>query len=73
LRIKVNGESTEVEEGSSISVFLGSLNLSAPRLAIELNGEIISKSAYDQTKLSPGDKLEIVSFVGGGQAGSASH
>ena len=36
------------------------------RIAIELNGEIIPKCNYDKTILKNGDKLEVVTFVGGG-------
>ncbi|MEF2734888.1 MAG: sulfur carrier protein ThiS [Blautia sp.] len=35
-------------------------------MAVERNGEIIPKSKYEETLLSDGDVLEIVSFVGGG-------
>jgi len=36
------------------------------RIAVEINGEIIKKSDYDKTVLNDGDKIEVVSFVGGG-------
>jgi thiamine biosynthesis protein ThiS len=33
----------------------------------ELNGEIVHRSRFPETLLGPGDVLEIVHFVGGGQ------
>jgi thiamine biosynthesis protein ThiS len=42
------------------------LNLTAERLAIEYNLDILPRSAWTETKLRAGDKLEIVHFVGGG-------
>lgn len=36
------------------------------RIAVELNGEIVPKSKYDDVVLKDGDRVEIVSFVGGG-------
>ncbi|MBC2425400.1 sulfur carrier protein ThiS, partial [Clostridium beijerinckii] len=36
------------------------------RIVVELNGEIISKSQYNQINIKDGDSLEVVSFVGGG-------
>lgn len=36
------------------------------RIAVELNGEILPKSQYDTTVIREEDRLEIVSFVGGG-------
>jgi len=37
------------------------------RVAVELNRDLLSRDRWDKTKLSEGDKLEIVHFVGGGR------
>jgi sulfur carrier protein len=42
------------------------LGLKNDRVAIEQNGEIISRSAWESVPIQAGDKLEIVHFVGGG-------
>jgi len=36
------------------------------RIAVERNGQIVPKSAYESTVIKDGDSLEVVSFVGGG-------
>lgn len=36
------------------------------RIAVEINGEIIKRSRYDNTMLNDGDRVEIVCFMGGG-------
>ena len=36
------------------------------RVIAELNGEIVKKNNWPSTSLKDGDKLELVSFVGGG-------
>ena len=36
------------------------------RIAVEINGEIVPKSAYDEKLFCDGDVVEVVSFVGGG-------
>ena len=36
------------------------------RIAIEINGAIVSKRDYNETLLHEGDSIEVVSFVGGG-------
>ena len=36
------------------------------RIAVELNGEILPKYKYSETRLKDGDSMEIVTFVGGG-------
>lgn len=36
------------------------------RVAIEINGEIIKRNSFEKTLIKAGDKIEVVSFVGGG-------
>lgn len=42
------------------------LNLEGKRIAVEMNGEIVPKSRYAQTRVTAGDRLEVVAAVGGG-------
>lgn len=48
---------------SSILIFFG---ISIGTVAVEKNGEIVSKDLYETTTLGESDKLEIIKFVGGG-------
>ena len=66
LNIVVNGNDTNVAEGSVISDLIKSLGLNAQRLAVELNRRIIRRAEWDSTTISEGDRVEIVHFVGGG-------
>jgi thiamine biosynthesis protein ThiS len=66
IEIQVNGEMQQIAADLTITEFLSMLNLTAERLAIEYNLEILPRSAWAETKLRAGDKLEIVHFVGGG-------
>ena len=45
---------------------LVSLEMTQGQIAVELNGEIIPKSTFQQQQLSDGDKIEIVQAIGGG-------
>lgn len=63
--IKINGEKIDVKE-IKLTSYLEEKGYSSIRIAIELNGEILSKSEYESTILKDGDSVEIVSFVGGG-------
>lgn len=65
IEISINGE-TQAVESSTISELLGELDLKDRKVAVELNREIVSRSNYETTALSPGDTLEVVHFVGGG-------
>ncbi len=63
--VKVNGEILDIS-GKTITGYLEGTNYDARRVAIERNGEIVTKAQYDKTILEDGDVLEVVSFVGGG-------
>jgi len=66
IRIEVNGEPREVPEGASVADLLSVLGLSAPKVAVERNLEIVPRSAWGATPLAAGDRLEVVHFIGGG-------
>ena len=67
MRIEVNGEPREVEEGTTVGGLVRRLALAPERLAVELNREVVRRSRWDETALSEGDKIEVVHFVGGGR------
>jgi thiazole synthase len=62
----INGEPREFAEPLSVANLLEKLGLDSGKIALERNLEIVPKSAYGQTMLDDGDKLEIVHFIGGG-------
>lgn len=63
----VNGNQTEIIEGSGISDLIKMLGLDAERVAVELNKRIVRRADWASTTISEGDKVEIVHFVGGGE------
>ncbi|MBD3241479.1 MAG: sulfur carrier protein ThiS [Chitinivibrionales bacterium] len=64
--VRVNGKTESVEPGVTIAGFLETKGLAAQRVAVELNMAIVKKESYGSTRLSEGDSVEIVHFVGGG-------
>ena len=66
IAIAVNGEARQVPEGASVAELLSLIGLAAPKVAVERNLEIVPRSAWATTALVPGDRLEIVHFIGGG-------
>ena len=64
--ITINGKSIGLSENITVSEYLKQNHYRPERIAIELNGSILPKSAYDSTVLKDEDVMEIVSFVGGG-------
>ena len=66
MQILVNGESRSVAPATHLPALLDALRLGERRLAVELNGAIVPRSAWPQTALREGDRLEIVHAIGGG-------
>ena len=65
LSLTVNGEPRRAAAGS-VADLVRSLELDPAKVAVERNGEIVPRSTLAQVRLSEGDVLEIVHFVGGG-------
>ena len=66
MRITVNGEDREVERGLSVRALLRLLSIKETRVAVEVNLDVIRRDKLDDRILGEGDRVEIVSFVGGG-------
>jgi thiazole synthase len=66
VHLRINGETKAFSGDLTLSALLAQLNLDPRKIAIERNLEIVPKSAYAETVLTDGDRLEIVNFVGGG-------
>lgn len=64
--ISVNGESKSAKPGASVADLLRDLGLDSGRVAIERNLEILPRPQWNDTRVEPGDRYEIVQFVGGG-------
>ncbi|PJK29163.1 sulfur carrier protein ThiS [Minwuia thermotolerans] len=66
MRITVNGKERDFDEGITILDLLSQMRLDSRKIAVELNLEIVPRSAYHRTALEYGDQIEIVHFIGGG-------
>ena len=66
LEITVNGERRDAPQGATVADLLRDLNLLAGRVAVERNLEILPRPQWPDTAIQPGDRYEIVHFVGGG-------
>jgi sulfur carrier protein len=67
MQLTINGKARSFDLAQmNVTQLVEQLALIGKRLAIELNGEIVPRSQFEATKLSDGDKLEIVGAVGGG-------
>lgn len=66
MNIKVNGKEFKIEENTNIKQLIIKLEFDLSKIAVELNGEIATKSQHENIILKNNDVLEIVTFVGGG-------
>ena len=67
MKLKINGEIKEFESNlKNISELLKALNVNSKFVAVELNGSVVYKENFETTEVKDGDKVEVVSFVGGG-------
>ena len=66
MNIVVNGVARQVEEGTTVAALVQSLDVTAPHVAVELNLEVVPRAAHRETVLRDGDRLEVVTLVGGG-------
>jgi sulfur carrier protein len=70
LTVQLNGQARTLDavgDPSPLGVVIEALELKSDRVAVELNGEIVRRSAWADTQVRDGDRLEIVHFVGGGR------
>ena len=64
--ITVNGKQIQLTSEMSVADYLEQNNYKINRIAVEMNEEILPKYSYSDTMLKDGDRLEVVTFVGGG-------
>lgn len=66
IRIQVNGEVREWRSGATVADLLQDLAITTERVAVEVNLEILDRAVFSQRCLQDGDRVEILSFIGGG-------
>jgi sulfur carrier protein len=64
--IIVNGEPRQASDAATIAELLAQLSIPQRGVAVEVNCEIVPRTRHAEQRLCDGDRLEIVSLVGGG-------
>jgi sulfur carrier protein len=64
--VVANGEEKQLPDGATMSELLDVMGLGAKWVVAELNGEPVNRDQMGSTKLSDGDKIELVRAVSGG-------
>lgn len=66
MRIRVNGDEREVPEGTTVKDLLGLLAIPPGPVAVEVNRQVIPRARHGEAGLAEGDRVEVVTLVGGG-------
>ena len=66
IAVVINGQPRTLAEGSTVSQLIDELGLSGKPVAVERNREVVPRAHHPTTVLADGDRLEVVTFVGGG-------
>ena len=66
LIVTVNGASRAVPRGCTVARLLELLKMEPARVAVERNEEVVPRATWASAELHDGDRLEVVTFVGGG-------
>lgn len=68
MNLVLNGKETNINDGLTVSQLLVEANVKMPQMvSVEVNGQILRRSEYDQTILKEDDKVEFLYFMGGGR------
>jgi len=66
VKIHVNGQERQTREHATVADLLEELQLAGKPVAVEVNLELVPRESHAEHRLAEGDRLEIVTLVGGG-------
>jgi thiamine biosynthesis protein ThiS len=66
MQITVNGETRTLPDGATVAELIQQLQLAPERVAVEVNERLVRRAVQREARLAPGDRVEIVTLVGGG-------
>lgn len=66
MNISLNGKSKDIPEQSTLASLIKDFCSKPEHVVAELNDSIIQRQSWPETRLKNNDRIELVSFVGGG-------
>jgi len=66
MHIVLNGKKFSINEKDTINILLKKIDIKSSKVAIEVNKVVIPKEKYRDFKFKKNDKVEVVTFIGGG-------
>lgn len=66
MRLIINGVARKAGKGTSVAALLRRMRIRRTEVAVMINGCVVPRASHESHVLSEGDKVEIVSYAGGG-------
>jgi len=66
IKVLLNGKNKTFDDKTNLNLLLKELSIESNKVAIEINGVVVSKNDYEKKIIRTNDKIEIVHFIGGG-------
>jgi sulfur carrier protein len=66
MKVELNGKAKELSENITLKSLVENVAAKPQRTIAEVNGDIVQALQWEEVNLQEGDKIELVSFVGGG-------
>jgi len=66
VKVTLNGEVRDVPDGTTVLALLEDAGVDRRKCAVEVNLEVVPRIRHSDRRLAPGDRVEVVTMVGGG-------
>ena len=66
MQVTVNGEAAELADGATVADLVAQRAPGHDRVAVARNGDVVPRSSWPETRISPGDALEVLAPTAGG-------
>ena len=66
MKVQLNGVEREVGRDATVATLVAALGLRVEQVAVERNHELVPRDRHAETALAEGDRIEVVTLVGGG-------
>jgi sulfur carrier protein len=66
VKLWVNGKLRDVHDRLTVSELLKEMDVVTEAVAVEVNAEVVRRALHNTHCLAPDDRVEVVTFVGGG-------
>lgn len=66
MHVTINGEAREISPEVTVADLLREIGTTPERVAVEVNLDVVPRDRYSEHRINEGDRIEVVTFVGGG-------